>query len=80
MKTPRSFPVIPKPEPSKETDELARKVIGAAIEVHRTLGPGYMEIVYEEALCIEIENQNIPFERQVKIAVEYKGRKVGEAG
>ena len=59
-------------------DELARKVIGAAIEVHRTLGPGYLESVYEEALCIEIADQNIPFERQFKMAIEYKGRKIGE--
>ncbi len=78
MKTPGNFPIITRPEPSKEVDELARKVIGAAIEVHRALGPGYTENVYEEALCIEIETQSIPFERQVKIAVEYKGRKVGE--
>lgn len=78
MKTPSVFPVITKVEPSKEVDEIARKVIGAAIEVHRALGPGYLESVYEEALCIEIENQKIPFERQFTIAVEYKGRNVGE--
>lgn len=77
MKTP-SIPKIARAEPSQEVDDLARKVIGAALEVHRALGPGYTENVYEEALCIEIENQSIPFERQVKIAVEYKGRKVGE--
>jgi GxxExxY protein len=78
MKTPGNFPIIQRAEPSKEVDELARKVIGAAIEVHRVLGPGYIENVYEEALCIEIDDLKIPFERQVKIAVEYKGRKVGE--
>jgi len=78
MKTPRNFPIITRPEPSKEVDEVARKVIGAAIEVHRALGPGYTENVYEEALCIEIDDLKIPFERQVKVAVEYKGRKVGE--
>jgi GxxExxY protein len=78
MKTPSSFPVIARPEPSKEVDDLARKIIGAAVEVHRALGPGYTENVYEEALCIEIDELAIPFERQVKVAVEYKGRKVGE--
>ena len=78
MKTPNNFPVIARAEPSKEVDDLARKVIGAAIEVHRALGPGYIENVYEEALCIEIDDLKIPFERQVKVAVEYKGRKVGE--
>jgi GxxExxY protein len=65
-------------EPSQELDDLAHNLIGAAIEVHRALGPGYTENVYEEALCIEISNQNIPFERQVKIAVIYKGQRVGE--
>jgi GxxExxY protein len=78
MKTPSNIAMIIRAEPSKEVDDLARKVIGAAIEVHRALGPGYTENVYEEALCIEIRNQKIPFERQVKIAVEYKGQKVGE--
>ena len=78
MKTPSSFPIIAKTEPSKEVDDLARKLIGAAIEVHRALGPGYIESVYEEALCIELENQNVPFQRQVKVAVEYKGKRVGE--
>jgi GxxExxY protein len=78
MKTPSNTSIVARREPSKEVDDLARKVIGAAIEVHRALGPGYTENVYEEALCIEIENQGIPFERQVKVAVEYKGRKIGE--
>jgi GxxExxY protein len=78
MKMPGSIPMILRAEPSKEVDELARKVIGAAIEVHRALGPGYMKNVYEEALCIEMQNQNIPFGRQVKIAVEYKGQKIGQ--
>src|ERR1700690_1114794 len=67
-------------EPGQVLDELAHDVIGAAIEVHRALGPGYTENVYEEALCIEIAHKNISFERQVKIAVNYKGQKVGEGG
>lgn len=65
-------------EPSKETDALAHKVIGAAIEVHRILGPGYLESVYEDALCIELELNGIPFKRQVGFGVEYKRRTVGE--
>ena len=78
METPRSSIQKSLKEPSKEVDDLARQVIGAAIEVHRTLGPGYLESVYEEALFYEIDLQGIPCERQVKVSVEYKGHPVGE--
>jgi GxxExxY protein len=64
-------------EPEQRVDELARAVIGAAIEVHRQLGPGFLESIYEEALCIELENRQIPFERQKEISVLYKGRPIG---
>ena len=66
-------------EPSPKLDQLTHEVIGAAIEVHRTLGPGYLESVYEEALAIELELRKIPFTRQVVIAVDYKGHSVGES-
>lgn len=65
-------------EPGAELDELARKVIGAAIEVHRTLGPGFLERVYEGALAVELERRRIPFVRQQAIGVSYKGVSVGE--
>jgi GxxExxY protein len=78
MQAPREALYKPKFEPSKELDELAHTVIGAAIEVHRALGPGYLENLYEEALSIELAEQNIPFERQTKIAVSYKGHPIGE--
>lgn len=65
-------------EPSHELDELARAVIGAAIEVHRHLGPGFLESVYEDALCVELSLRGISFRRQVSLTVEYKGRSVGE--
>src|SRR5205085_7050678 len=67
-----------KREPSAGVDKLANAVIGAAIEVHRLLGPGYLESVYEEALCVELGLCNIPFTRQYPIAVSYKGCMVGE--
>jgi GxxExxY protein len=57
---------------------LANSVIGAAIEVHRMLGPGFLESVYEEALCHELTLRRIPFERQASISVAYKGHTVGE--
>jgi len=65
-------------EPDSRTDALAREVIGAAIEVHRHLGPGFLEKVYEEALCVELRLRKIPFERQRPAKVEYKGEYVGE--
>lgn len=64
-------------EPSAEVNLLAKKVVEAAVEVHRELGPGLLEAVYEEALCIELEERNIPFERQVSVPLRYKGRPVG---
>ena len=66
-------------EPSPEVDALARAVIGAAIEVHRVLGPGFMEGIYEEALCTELELRGIPFVRQPLVIVEYKSREAGES-
>ena len=66
-----------KSEPSQDLDDLAFSVIGAAIEVHRHLGPGYQETVYEEALCIELKARGIRFERQKVVKVQYKGHGVG---
>ncbi|BBB91608.1 MAG TPA: GxxExxY protein [Methylomusa anaerophila] len=57
---------------------LTEKIIGAAIEVHRVLGPGYAESVYEEAMATELTLKDIPFERQKKIRLNYKGHVVGE--
>jgi GxxExxY protein len=68
-----------KKEPDNEVDRLAHAVIGAAIEVHRILGPGFLESVYEEALCVELRLRNIPFARQVVIDLDYKGQAVGES-
>ena len=65
-------------EPDKRTDDLAKEVIGAAMDVHRILGPGYLESVYEEALSVELKLRAITFERQKGMAVEYKGYPVGE--
>jgi len=65
-------------EPSQSVDDLARRVIGAAIEVHRELHAGLPESVYEEALCLELTEQGIPFERQPVIDVYYRGQHVGK--
>jgi GxxExxY protein len=53
---------------------LSRRVIGCAIEVHRHLGPGLMESVYETCLCDELAAASLPFIRQHRIPVVYKGR------
>src|SRR5438094_7415673 len=65
-------------EPNEEVEELAHAVIGAAIEVHRLLGPGFLESVYEEALCVELKLRGISFSNQARIALTYKGHPVGE--
>jgi len=58
--------------------ELTREIIGSAMEVHRTLGYGFLESVYEEALAIEFELRNVPYEKQKSIDVFYKGRQAKE--
>lgn len=65
-------------EPGPRPDELANTVIGAAIEVHRELGPGYLESVYEQALVIELGLRAIPFARQPLVGSKYKGQSIGQ--
>ena len=60
----------------KEEDKLSKEIIGAAIEVHRHLGPGLLESAYEECLCRELAIREITFERQKPLAVSYKGVKL----
>ena len=55
------------------SDELTEKIIGAAIEVHRLLGPGLLESIYEEALCHELQLRQLRTARQVEVDVRYKG-------
>ena len=57
---------------SLKDEELSQRVIGAAIEVHRSLGPGFLESFYEEALCIELDIHGISYERQKTIEITYR--------
>ena len=61
-----------------ELDALSDQIIAAAMEVHRVLGPGYTESVYEQSLAVEMQLRQIPFRRQYPIEVAYKGAQVGE--
>jgi GxxExxY protein len=59
-------------------DQLTERVIKCAIEVHRQLGPGLLEGTYEEAYCIELDDEGLRYRRQLIIPVIYKGRTIGE--
>lgn len=59
-------------------DDLSYRVIGCALEVYKTLGPGLLESVYEKALVIELTNKGIKAERQVPVNIFYKGVELGE--
>ena len=58
--------------------ELTGRIIAAAIAVHRALGPGFIESVYERALCIELDANGIPYECQKAVEIRYRNKPVGE--
>jgi len=59
-----------------ERDRVSDRVIGAAIEVHRHLGPGLLESAYEECLCFELVRRGVAYERQVPLPVVFKGHRL----
>ena len=59
-------------------NDITEQIIGCAIEVHRTLGPGLLESLYEKALCFELKARGILFLQQVVIPIIYKGVLLGE--
>jgi GxxExxY protein len=66
-------------EPDPELNRITNAIIGAAIEVHRALGPGHLESAYEEAMDVEMALRGMRFRRQVGVVLMYKGREVGKA-
>jgi GxxExxY protein len=65
-------------EISAELNELSRQVVDAAFQVHKALGPGLLESVYEACLCHELKKRNISFQRQVVLPVVYDGVEIEE--
>lgn len=61
-----------------EFEQLTENIIAASIEVHKTLGPGFLESVYENALSVEFETRDIPYKRQWEISIFYNGNEVGK--
>ena len=58
--------------------EESYKIIGACMEVHKILGPGFLEAVYQEALAIEFRKRDIPFMREKELVINYKGEKLNK--
>lgn len=57
--------------------DLTAKIIGAAMEVHKILGNGFQEVIYQRALAIELAENGLSFVREQEMKLEYKGRKIG---
>ena len=60
-----------------EHEELTERIIGCAIEVHKKLGPGFLESIYENAFIIELKKENLQVERQQEVVIKYDGFEVG---
>ena len=64
-------------KPEYPLSDVTARIIAAAKEVHRTLGPGFEEVFYQRAMVLELPTQTLEFSREVWIDVHYKGRKLG---
>ena len=75
--THRHLTLISSEAPTSEAEHLIHEVIGAALAVHRALGPGFIESIYENALCLELTRRGIEHARQREIEIRYEGELVG---
>ena len=71
------FQALEREKETHQFEDLSRKIIGAALEVHRELGPGFLENIYEEALKVDFSEHDLKFEAQKEIKIEYLGVVVG---
>jgi GxxExxY protein len=62
----------------EQLNTITEKIIGCAIEVHKSIGPGLLESIYEKALCYELGQKGLHFKTQVTIPIIYKGSSLGE--
>ena len=69
---------VAEPGGSYNFEPLSQQILNAAIEVHKRLGPGFREEVYENALCIELQKRGLRYARQVSIPVYYEAVQVGD--
>lgn len=60
-----------------EINQLTHKIIGCAMQVHRTLGNGFQEVIYQRALAIEFDHQNVAFEREMEMDLSYRNQHIG---
>jgi len=72
-----SFEAIDEEKAKHDFEELSKKIIGAAIEVHRELGPGFLESIYEQALKVEFTEHGFHYDSQKEIRIKYLGVEVG---
>ena len=69
---------LPQSRGVTEINPLTQRIIGCAIEVHRVLGPGLLESIYEEAICTEFDDLGLTYTRQRRLPVDYKDRPLRE--
>jgi GxxExxY protein len=64
-------------ENTEAINQLTHKIIGCAMQVHKTLGNGFQEVIYQRALAIEFAHQNIEFQREMEMDLQYRGEHIG---